>query len=117
MHSLLCPSSSRALPSSGPHSAPPRSSSAEAAEYAGTHHRFWEIHDGLYPNQDQLGLTLILSLGRELRTLRDRAPRRAGAKEIRRQAKRRLRWRRAQRSQWDPVILHQRREAPRLLFV
>jgi protein-disulfide isomerase len=39
---------------------------AEAAEYAGTHHRFWEMHDGLYANQDQLGLTLILALGREL---------------------------------------------------
>ena len=39
---------------------------AEAAEYAGTHGRFWEMHDGLYANQDELGLTLILGLGRAL---------------------------------------------------
>ena len=39
---------------------------AEAAEYAGAHGRFWEMHDGLYANQDQLGLTLILALGRAL---------------------------------------------------
>jgi protein-disulfide isomerase len=39
---------------------------AEAAEYAGTHGRFWEMHDGLYANQDQLGLTLIFGLGRTL---------------------------------------------------
>ena len=39
---------------------------AEAAEYAGTHHRFWEMHDGLYTNQDELGLALILGLGRAL---------------------------------------------------
>ena len=39
---------------------------AEAAEYAGTHDRFWEMHDGLYTNQDELGLALILGLGRAL---------------------------------------------------
>ena len=39
---------------------------AEAAEYAGTHDRFWEMHDGLYTNQDELGLALILGLGRTL---------------------------------------------------
>ena len=39
---------------------------AEAAEYAGAHGRFWEMHDGLYANQDQLGLTLILGLGKAL---------------------------------------------------
>ena len=39
---------------------------AEAAEYAGTHGRFWEMHDGLYANQDELGLALILGLGRAL---------------------------------------------------
>ena len=39
---------------------------AEAAEYAGAHDLFWEMHDGLYANQDQLGLTLILGLGRAL---------------------------------------------------
>jgi protein-disulfide isomerase len=39
---------------------------AEAAEYAGAHQRFWEMHDGLYENQDQLGVTLIFALGRAL---------------------------------------------------
>ena len=39
---------------------------AEAAEYAGAHGRFWEMHDGLYANQDQLGLTLIFALGKAL---------------------------------------------------
>jgi protein-disulfide isomerase len=39
---------------------------AEAAEYAGAHGRFWEMHDGLYTNQDELGLALILGLGRGL---------------------------------------------------
>jgi protein-disulfide isomerase len=40
---------------------------AEAAEYAGTYDRFWEMHDGLYTHQDELGLALILNLGRALR--------------------------------------------------
>ena len=39
---------------------------AEAAEYAGAHGRFWEMHDGLYANQDELGLALILGLGKAL---------------------------------------------------
>jgi protein-disulfide isomerase len=39
---------------------------AEAAEYAGAHGCFWEMHDGLYMNQDELGLALILGLGRAL---------------------------------------------------
>ena len=39
---------------------------AEAAEYAGTYDLFWEMHDGLYANQDELGLPLILGLGRAL---------------------------------------------------
>jgi protein-disulfide isomerase len=59
---------------------------AEAAEYAGAHGRFWEMHDGLYANQDQLGLTLILGLGRALRLsdlgLRDALARRRFAAKI-----------------------------------
>jgi protein-disulfide isomerase len=41
----------------------PFAEAAEAAEYAATHNRFWEMHEGLYANQDQLGITLILGLG------------------------------------------------------
>ena len=35
---------------------------AEAVEYAGSHGRFWEMHDLLYENQDRLGMPLFLEL-------------------------------------------------------
>ncbi|MDB5601191.1 MAG: putative Membrane protein [Xanthobacteraceae bacterium] len=35
---------------------------AECAEFAGAHDRFWEMHEGLYENQDRLGLPLFLTL-------------------------------------------------------
>ena len=35
---------------------------AESAEYAGAHDRFWEMHDGIYENQDRLGLPLLFAL-------------------------------------------------------
>lgn len=35
---------------------------AEAAEYAGSQGRFWEMHDLLYENQDRLGMPLFLEL-------------------------------------------------------
>ena len=35
---------------------------AEAAEYAGAHGRFWEMHDAIYENQDRLGVPLMLAL-------------------------------------------------------
>ena len=35
---------------------------AEAAEYAGSHGKFWQMHDGLYENQESLGLPLFLAL-------------------------------------------------------
>ena len=35
---------------------------AEVAEFAGAHGRFWEMHDGLYENQDSLGLPLFVEL-------------------------------------------------------
>lgn len=34
---------------------------AEAAEFAGAHHRFWQMHDLLYGNNDRLELPLILA--------------------------------------------------------
>jgi protein-disulfide isomerase len=42
-------------------------SAAEAAEFAGAHGRFWEVHDGLFENQDnlndaRLALPLIFTL-------------------------------------------------------
>jgi len=38
---------------------------AEVAEFAGNHRRFWEMHDGLYENQDSLGLPLFVELAEE----------------------------------------------------
>jgi protein-disulfide isomerase len=35
---------------------------AESAEFAGAHGLFWEMHDGIYENQDRLGLPLLLAL-------------------------------------------------------
>ena len=34
---------------------------AEAAEFAGTHGKFWEMHDQLYQHQDELGTPLYLA--------------------------------------------------------
>ena len=45
---------------------PEAESAAETAEFAGAHGRFWEMHDGLYENQDTLGLPLYLSLAESL---------------------------------------------------
>jgi protein-disulfide isomerase len=41
-------------------------SAAEVAEFAGAHGSFWKMHDGLYANQDQLGLPLYLELAKAL---------------------------------------------------
>jgi protein-disulfide isomerase len=39
---------------------------AETAEFAGKHERFWEMHDGLFENQNRLDLPLLLDLARLL---------------------------------------------------
>jgi protein-disulfide isomerase len=39
---------------------------AESAEFAGAHGRFWETHDGIYENQDRLGLPLLFALASAL---------------------------------------------------
>jgi protein-disulfide isomerase len=41
-------------------------SAAECAEVAAAHSRFWEMHDGLYENQELLGPPLFLELARNL---------------------------------------------------
>jgi len=41
---------------------PHAESAAETAEYAGAHGKFWEMHDGLFENQEQLGGALYLKL-------------------------------------------------------
>ena len=61
---------------------------AEAAEWAGVHGRFWQMHDGLYENQDQLGLPLLAILARALglseAELRDALTNRTFAPKVRR---------------------------------
>jgi protein-disulfide isomerase len=39
---------------------------AEAAEFAGAHGRFWEMHDGIFENQEQLSLPFLLELAGRL---------------------------------------------------
>src|SRR4030081_1830914 len=41
-------------------------SAAEAAEFAGAHGRFWEMHDGLYENQEKVGVALLFALAEVL---------------------------------------------------
>jgi protein-disulfide isomerase len=41
---------------------PNAESAAETAEFAGANGLFWEMHDALFENQDQLGLPLFLAL-------------------------------------------------------
>jgi len=45
---------------------PHAESAAEAAEFAGAHGRFWEMHDLIFENQDRLGIPLLLELAEEL---------------------------------------------------
>ena len=40
---------------------------AETAEFAGAHGRFWEMHDALFENQENLGLPLVLELAQTLK--------------------------------------------------
>jgi protein-disulfide isomerase len=45
---------------------PHAESAAESAEFAGAHGLFWEMHDGIYENQDRLGLPLLFALAAAL---------------------------------------------------
>jgi protein-disulfide isomerase len=45
---------------------PHAESAAEVAEFAGAHARFWEMHDALYENQEELGPPLYLALAKSL---------------------------------------------------
>ncbi len=46
---------------------PSAEDAAEAAEFAAAHGRFWEMHDGIYENQADLGPDLLLELAKTLR--------------------------------------------------
>ena len=45
---------------------PNAESAAEAAEFAGVKERFWEMHDGIYENQEAIGLPLLIELAEAL---------------------------------------------------
>jgi protein-disulfide isomerase len=45
---------------------PHAESAAESAEFAGAHGKFWEMHDALFENQEQLGGALYLKLAQQL---------------------------------------------------
>jgi protein-disulfide isomerase len=45
---------------------PMAESAAESAEFAGAHGRFWQMHDGIFENQDRLALPLLTDLVAEL---------------------------------------------------
>jgi protein-disulfide isomerase len=45
---------------------PNAESAAETAEFAAVHGRFWEMHDGLFENQQYLGLKLYVTLASRL---------------------------------------------------
>jgi protein-disulfide isomerase len=46
---------------------PHAEAAAEVAEFAGAQGKFWEMHDKLYENQEQLGEALYLSLAKTLK--------------------------------------------------
>jgi protein-disulfide isomerase len=45
---------------------PEAESAAETAEFADAHGHFWEVHDALYENQDELGLPLYIAVAEAL---------------------------------------------------
>lgn len=45
---------------------PNAESAAESAEFAGANGRFWEMHDGIFENQDAIGLSLLFELAEGL---------------------------------------------------
>jgi protein-disulfide isomerase len=46
---------------------PNAEAAAEAAEFAATRGRFWEMHDGIFENQQNLGVDLLLELAQSLK--------------------------------------------------
>ena len=46
---------------------PEAEGAAEAAEFAGTRDRFWEMHDGIFENQEELGGEMLVQLAESLK--------------------------------------------------
>ena len=85
---------------------------AESAEFAGAHGLFWEMHDGIYENQDRLSLTASVCARQGFGTVRTGIARCPGEREICPEGQKRLYRRRAQRRERHAVILHQWTSAP-----
>jgi protein-disulfide isomerase len=45
---------------------PNAEAAAESAEFAAAHRRFWEMHDGIFENQSNIGIPLLLELSETL---------------------------------------------------
>jgi protein-disulfide isomerase len=46
---------------------PNAETAAETAEFAGSHDRFWQMHEAIYDNQGQLGQPLLIAIAAQLR--------------------------------------------------
>src|SRR5450432_2405984 len=46
---------------------PMAESAAETAEFAGANGKFWEMHDGIFENQSELGVELFLELAQAMK--------------------------------------------------
>jgi protein-disulfide isomerase len=46
---------------------PDAEAAAETAEFAGANGQFWEMHDGIFENQDELGVPLLRELAQKLK--------------------------------------------------
>jgi len=46
---------------------PNAEAAAESAEFAGTHQRFWEMHDAIFENQENLAPELLIELAETLK--------------------------------------------------
>ncbi len=53
---------------------PHAESAAEAAEFAGANEHFWQMHDGIFENQDRLSIPLLAELAEELELSADDLP-------------------------------------------
>jgi protein-disulfide isomerase len=56
--------------------------SAETAEFADAHHKFWEMHDLLYENQDRLEDALLFQLAEQLHLDREKLRQALASKEF-----------------------------------
>ena len=80
---------------------------AETAEFAGAHHKFWEMHDLLYENQDRLDDGLLLELSQQLNLDPDELAEALESKQFEPRVRADFSQRRTQRRERNPDVLHQ----------